>query len=101
MTLKDDKEGIIPLSKEMEEQLSIWYNNINLKIDLAKEIEEKIELLQVLQSRIYRALDYIEEAILNNKIEKVDWEFDECVFSDMPAERIKPLIDILKGENKQ
>ena len=54
-----------------------------------------------LQSKIDKAIKYIEEDILNNKIEKVDWNFDDCYYSDMPAERIKPLIDILKENNNE
>ena len=50
--------------------------------------------------RIDKAIEYIENGILDNKINEVDWDYDECYFSDMPAERIKPLIDILKGEEK-
>ena len=53
-----------------------------------------------LNKRIKKAIEYIEKDILNEKIEKVDWNFDDCYFSDMPAERIKPLIDILQGVGK-
>lgn len=58
--------------------------------------EDKYKLLILKENKIDKAIEYIEEDILNNKIEKVDWEFDDCNYSDMPAERIKPLIDILK-----
>ena len=68
MTLKDDKEGIIPLSKEGEEQLSIWHNNINLKIDLAKEIEKKdkeIERLNNIINELEKWLNKISELTAN------------------------------------
>lgn len=59
MTLKGDKEGVIPLSKEAEEQLSIWFNNINLKIDLAKEIEKKDKEISRLNNIINELEKYL------------------------------------------
>ena len=41
----------------------------------------------------YKTID-----LLDNKIENVDWDFDDCYYSDMPVCRIKPLIDILKED---
>ena len=34
--------------------------------------------------------------------ENVRWDYDDCIFSDLPVERIKPLVDILelKEDNK-
>ncbi len=52
----------------------------------------------ILQSKIDKAIEYIEENILDNKIDNVDWDFDDCYYSDMPVARIKPLIDILKED---
>lgn len=62
--------------------------------EVYKDVAERI--INNLQSKIDKAIEYIEENILDNKIEKVDWDYDECYYSDMPADRIKPLIDILK-----
>lgn len=77
MTLKDDKEGIIPLSKEAEEQLSIWYNNINLKIDLAKEIEKKDKEISRLNNIIIEKdeeINYYRSVIENMGNKKdIDW----------------------------
>lgn len=77
-------------------------NNMEIKVSV-KDIPEVIEQLQQaeekinnLQSKIDKAIEYIEEDILDNKIEKVDWDYDDCYYSDMPTDRIKPLIDILK-----
>ena len=74
----------------------------NIDIDLAKtplvDILTGYTRYRILQSKIDKAIEYIEEEILNNKIEKVNWDFDDCYYSDMPAQRIKPLIDILKEQ---
>lgn len=68
----------------------------NKALGTFRELQDKINNLQF---KIDKAIEYIEKDILNNKIEKVDWDFDECYFSDMPVERIKPLINILKENN--
>ena len=60
--------------------------------------DEILESLYKITKQNNKALEYIEKYIIGNKLENVDWEFDDCNFSDMPVERIKPLIDILKGE---
>ena len=64
--------------------------------DLSKENIKLAFENTILQSKIDKAIEYIEENILDNKIEKVNWDYDECYYSDMPTDRIKPLIDILK-----
>lgn len=70
----------------------------NYKLD--KENQMLFEHLFETKIKIDKALEYIEIGILDNRINEVDWDYDECYYSDMPAERIKPLIDILKGEEK-
>lgn len=65
----------------------------HLLIDLDGESEYKV--------MCQKAIEYIEKDILDNKIENVDWDYDECYWSDMPAERIKPLIDILQGKDEE
>lgn len=77
-------------------------SKLELISEIAQASNKNLELIQEinnLQSKIDKANEYIEKNILNNKTEKVDWCFDECYQSDMPVDRIKPLIDILK-ENK-
>lgn len=66
------------------------------KEELAMQTMELLADKMDLQSKIDKAIEYIEENILDNKIEKVNWDYDECYYSDMPVDRIKPLIDILK-----
>ena len=86
-----------------EERLKEIPNIINVD-DIKNVIETNKMLLKEnkdLQERIDKAIKYIEINILNNKIDKVNWEYDECYFSDMPAERIKPLIDILRGDSDE
>lgn len=59
-------------------------------------LQQKVEQLESIRKE---AIKLIEEDILGKKIENVDWNYDECDYSDMPVERIKPLLDILnKGE---
>ena len=50
MTRKDDKEAVIPLSDEGMKQLEVYFNNINLSIDLAKEIENKDKEIERLKN---------------------------------------------------
>lgn len=69
------------------------YKAYNDEKEIIKLYEKEVNNLQ---SKIDKAIEYIEENILDNKIEKVNWDYDECYYSDMPTERIKPLIDILK-----
>lgn len=65
---------------------------INLYLDL----QQKVEQLENIRKE---AIKLIEEDILGKKIENVNWDYDECDYSDMPVERIKPLLNILnKGE---
>lgn len=71
------------------------YSN-DTKEDLIDLVIEKDNIIDNLQSKIDKAIEYIEESILDNKIDNVDWDFDDCYYSDMPVARIKPLIDILK-----
>ena len=79
--MESGREAVIPLQE----------------IDLCKIMKcDKQERINNLQSKIDKAIEYIEENILDNKIEKVNWDYDECYYSDMPVDRIKPLIDILK-----
>lgn len=64
-------------------------------------LDNKYLELQIinLQSKIDKAIKYIENNLLpSHSIEKTDWEFEEVIFSDLPVERIKPLIDILKED---
>jgi len=84
------------MNKEIEEIF-----NTKLYFDLEEEDYIKIKnYIEQLENNRDKAIEYIENGILDNKINEVDWDYDECYFSDMPAERIKPLIDILKGEEK-
>jgi len=91
------REEIDRLNKSLEEQRHFYLKKIE-KLENHKR-GMLAELFKV-NDRIDKAIEYIENGILDNKINEVDWDYDECYFSDMPAERIKPLIDILKGEEK-
>jgi hypothetical protein len=93
-------------NKEIEELLNYidqfvyvdqTYNDIKLsKIDC----KLLLSYIEQLENNRDKAIEYIEKAILDNRINEVNWDYDECYFSDMPAERIKPLIDILKGDSE-
>ena len=57
-------------------------------------------ILKILENIIKEAIKLIEKDILGKKIENVNWDYEECDYSDMPVERIKPLLNILrKGDN--
>ena len=69
------------------------------KINRYLDLQQKVEQLENIRKE---AIKLIEEDILGKKIENVNWDYDECYYSDMPVERIKPLLNILnKGENNE
>lgn len=82
--MESGREAVIPLQE----------------IDLCKIMKcDKQERINNLQSKIDKAIEYIENNLLpSHDVEKTDWEFEEVIFSDLPVERIKPLIDILKEQ---
>lgn len=62
-----------------------------------RNLQQKVEQLENMRKE---AIKLIEEDILGKKIENVNWDYDECYYSDMPVERVKPLLNILnKGDN--
>ena len=88
-------EGVetLTISKNDYDRLygQLTYENIVL--------QEKVEQLENIRKE---AIKLIEEDILGKKIENVNWDYDECYYSDMPVERIKPLLNILnKGDNDE
>lgn len=103
---KEDCMRFVINTKEAElllsyiEQLQSLCNKYEQEHKTTFEIWKKdIEKLKQLENNRDKAIEYIEKAILDNRINEVNWDYDECYFSDMPAERIKPLIDILKGDS--
>lgn len=72
-------------------------NKIYCPLCYYKKLYQDTELeRERLNNIINGALKYIETNILDKKIDEVDWDYDDCYYSDMPAERIKPLVDKLK-----
>ena len=60
-------------------------------------VYSKVELDRLNNIRL-KALEFIYKELIP---ENVNWDYDECIFSDLPVERIKPLVDILElKENK-
>lgn len=87
-------EGVetLTISKDDYDRLygQLTYENIIL--------QEQVEQLENIRKE---AIKLIEEDILGKKIENVNWGYDDCYYSDMPAERVKPLLKILnKGSDK-
>ena len=69
------------------------------KEELALQTMELMADKMELENIRKEAIKLIEEDILGKKIENVNWDYDECYYSDMPVERVKPLLEILnKGE---
>ena len=62
------------------------------KINRYLDLQQKVEQLENIRKEVIKL---IEEDILGKKIKDVDWDYDECYYSDMPVERIKPLLNIL------
>lgn len=78
-----------------EDILKRTYNIILDDVDKTRQIEQ-------LENMRKEAIKLIEEDILGKKIENVNWDYDECYYSDMPVERVKPLLNILnKGSEKE
>ena len=90
---KHNNEPFI-LKDEQEKDYYLKDEELN---EYTQQLEYKVEQLENI---IKEAIKLIEEDILGKKIENVNWDYDECDYSDMPVERIKPLLNILKkGEN--
>lgn len=62
------------------------------------ELEKKVEQLENIRKE---AIKTIEEDILGKKIENVNWDYDECYYSDMPVERVKHLLNILNKGSEE
>lgn len=73
-----------------EDILKRTYNIILDDVDKTRQIEQ-------LENMRKEAIKLIEEDILGKKIENVNWDYDECYYSDMPVDRVKPLLNILKS----
>ena len=68
------------------------YNKITFNLNELSEILKYVEQLENIRKE---AIKTIEEDILGKKIENVNWNYDECYYSDMPVERVKHLLNIL------
>lgn len=55
------KEGIIPLDEEAMEKIEVYFNDINLRIDLAKEIERLNNIINELKKQKDDVVEYIKE----------------------------------------
>lgn len=78
---------IIALEEEIEK---LNQPNIIVKVGDAKEIREKIELLQVLQSKIDKAIEYNKEVLT--------WTTNEPITDEIAYKNLEILRD--KGEDK-
>ena len=100
--LQDNKykeviEYVVQRRNEIENKED--YLSEQKKINRYLDLQQKVEQLENIRKE---AIKLIEEDILGKKIENVNWDYDECYYSDMPVERIKPLLNILnKGENNE
>ena len=84
------------LEKERKKNKELEEENIMLE----KQRNRENNAVKELKNRIDKSIEYIEKDLLKNKIENVNWDFDEVYFSDLPVERIEPLIEILKGDKQ-
>ena len=100
--LQDNKykeviEYIVQRRNEIENKKD--YLSEQEKIKRYLDLQQKVEQLENIRKE---AIKTIEEDILGKKIENVNWDYDECYYSDMPVERVKHLLNILnKGENNE
>ena len=60
---------------------------------LCDEVEKKDKEIYRLNNIRVKALKFIYKKLIP---ENVDWDYDDCIFSDLPAAAIKPLVDILE-----
>lgn len=100
--LQDNKykeviEYIVQRRNEIENKE--YYLSEQEKINRYLYLQQKIEQLENIRKE---AIKLIEKDILGKKIENVNWDYDECYYSDMPVERVKPLLNILnKGDSNE
>ena len=79
-------------NQELNDSITWWKNRFNA---VQRDYEDY-------KSKTEKAVEYIEKNLLpSHSIEKTDWEFEEVIFSDLPVEAIKPLIDILNGRSDE
>ena len=79
---------------EMYQKLLLYSNELEDRIDELNNLNEKISLaLESAEYRLDKAVEYIEE-------NKRTYENDEYCFDDM-LEDVMPLLDILKGVDKE
>lgn len=92
------EEEIRKIAKEYAEIYFTKEINSTKIFKYVDELEKKVEQLENIRKE---AIKTIEEDILGKKIENVNWDYDECYYSDMPVERVKHLLNILnKGSEK-
>lgn len=90
------QQKVEQLEKENEKLKYLTNDSNTIKAFIVEH--NKAEQLENIRKE---AIKLIEKDILGKKIKNVNWDYDECYYSDMPVERIKPLLNILnKGEKK-
>ena len=99
-SLQQKVEQLEKENEQLRTQVNTYENPDDLTLFymwLDEKAKDKIKQLENIRKE---AIKIIEEDILGKKIENVNWDYDECYYSDMPVERIKPLLNILnKGDN--
>lgn len=100
---QSEEENWIQLSPEFIQPLLDYITYLQQELEEEKRInQEDLKYIDELNERIEKAVDYIEKNLLpSHSIEKTDWEFEEVIYSDLPVEAIKPLIDILNGRSDE
>lgn len=96
----ENKYNIDDVNAWLKEEYGMSYE------ELSKEFNKTVDLLseslkqrKKMRDRISKANEFIEKDLLpSHSIEKTRWDYEEVIFSDLPVERIKPLVDILKED---
>jgi len=72
------------------------YVEVNKIFEIVEKYKDK-EIDKLNNIRV-KALEFIYKELIPKNVK---WDYDDCIFSDLPVERIKPLVDILElKENK-
>ena len=61
--------------------------------NIEDEIYEQRDEIDRLNNIRVKALEFIYKELIPKNVK---WDYDDCIFSDLPVERIKPLVDILE-----
>ena len=96
----ETKFNIEEVNAWLKEEYGMSYEELSNEFNKAVDLLSKsLKQRKGMRDKIDKAIEFIEKDLLpSHSIEKTRWDYEEVIFSDLPVERIKPLVDILKED---